>query len=383
LAHTGHGDSVFQRRRKDVIVRAWPRAKTIPARNDSQFEHWAFAQLRLYKPFRTIDELSVPSVEAVFSAHLATGGFPHLVDQEQLPIDAEAENRVESDRDEVMNLFDPPVMDNRFVQDDYQLLMNLTRHTHDSLPLLGGREIDVIHRWPSSWHGWQFDNLVSWLLETKECTQITPLAVAPLHAFSLSPKQRLAFDIVQDHCFGNFYDDQLLMIVIGTAGTGKSFLIDSIRSLFADRNASQSLKITAPTGIAAANISGSTIFSLLSIQTPSLTGTRLLSLQLLMKDVRLLIIDEYSFLSITVIDTLDRHLRSIYPHSPRPFGGLHIMLCGDPAQLPPVLAQPLYAHRGHTAHIAQRFYFFKTVVELDVPFRQIGSDGTQVCLLIV
>jgi hypothetical protein len=109
-----------------------------------------------------------------------------------------------------------------------------------------------------------------------------------------------------------------------------------------------------------------------------LTGQRLLSLQLLMEHARLLIIDEYSFLSIAVIDTLDRHLRCIYPRSSRPFGGLHVMLCGDPAQLPPVLAQPLYAHHGPTGHVAGRFHLFKTVVELDVPFRQLGSDGTQV-----
>ena len=383
LPRAGNGQPFFQRQRKDIIVRAWPRAKTIPSRNDSQFEHWAFAQLRLYKLFRTLDDLSFPSIEAVFSAHLAAGGFPHLINCEEQPVDSDTESDNESERDEVMNLFEPAVLDNRFVQDDYQLLMNPTHYTHDSLPLLGAREVDVTHRWPSSWHGWLFENLVSWLIETKENTQIMPVPVTPLHAFFLSSKQRLAFDIVQDHCFGSLYDDQLLMIVIGTAGTGKSFLIDSIRSLFANHNAPHSLKVTAPTGIAAANISGSTIFSLLSILNTTLTGTRLLSLQLVMQDVRLLIIDEYSFLSSAVLDTLDRHLRSIYPLSSRPFGGLHIMLCGDPAQLPPVLAQPLYAHCGPTNHTALRFHLFKTVVELDVPFRQLGSDDIQVCFQTV
>jgi ATP-dependent DNA helicase PIF1 len=84
----------------------------------------------------------------------------------------------------------------------------------------------------------------------------------------------------------------------------------------------------------------------------TLSSQRLVYLQKLMRDVRLLIIDEFSFLGAPVFQSLDRHLRLIYPLSDRPFGGLNILLCGDPAQLPPVHAQPMYVHRGHTAHLA-------------------------------
>jgi ATP-dependent DNA helicase PIF1 len=96
-----------------------------------------------------------------------------------------------------------------------------------------------------------------------------------------------------------------------------------------------------------------------------------------MANVKLLIIDEYSFLSADTIDKLDNRLRAIFPHSALPFGGIDIILCGDPAQLPPVLAKPLYAHQAATAHVAARFHQFRTVVELDQPFRQTGDDGTQ------
>jgi hypothetical protein len=47
-------------------------------------------------------------------------------------------------------------------------------------------------------------------------------------------------------------------------------------------------------------------------------------------------------------------------------------------QLPPVRAQPTYAYRGLTVHLAARFYLFDKVVELDRPFCQTGSDPTQI-----
>jgi hypothetical protein len=97
----------------------------------------------------------------------------------------------------------------------------------------------------------------------------------------------------------------------------------------------------------------------------------------MMKNIKLLVIDEYSFLSVIVIDKLDRHLRKILPHKSNiPFGGLNILLCGDPAQLPPVVGKPLYAYQGSTSHLAARL--FDKVVELDHVFRQRGNDQSQV-----
>ena len=49
----------------------------MPERYDPAFDSWALSQLRLYKPFRTTDDLSVPNVRHVFDGFLAAGGFPH------------------------------------------------------------------------------------------------------------------------------------------------------------------------------------------------------------------------------------------------------------------------------------------------------------------
>ena len=111
-------------------------------------------------------------------------------------------------------------------------------------------------------------------------------------------RQQFAFDLVTDHKFRDTQNEQLLLLVIRTVSTGKSFLINSVRYLFHRHNLADGLKITVPTGIAAANISGSTIYLLLSLLNDTLTGRHLYDLQTLMKDVRLLVIDKYSFINV-------------------------------------------------------------------------------------
>lgn len=83
-------------------------------------------------------------------------------------------------------------------------------------------------------------------------------------------------DIIESYLFNTNCGMQLLIIVIGTAGTGKSYLINAIWQLFHDHSATSHLKVTAPTGIAAANIQGSTIFSILSLLSQTLSHKCLL-----------------------------------------------------------------------------------------------------------
>ena len=62
----------------------------------------------------------------------------------------------------------------------------------------------------------------------------------------------------------NMHHGQLNLIVSGTAGTGKSYLIQCVKNLLQDQVA-----IIAPTGVAAFNIQGCTIHSFLDIPTNS------------------------------------------------------------------------------------------------------------------
>ena len=56
-------------------------------------------------------------------------------------------------------------------------------------------------------------------------------------------------------------------------------------------------------------------------------------------------IDEVSQLTAKLIDDIDKKLRVI-TRVRAPFGGLHVILCGDFVQLPPVSAAPLYVTPG-------------------------------------
>jgi hypothetical protein len=166
----------FHARRKPVVVRAWPRASLIPARHDPVFEHWVIAQLRLYKPHRSIQELSTPSVDTIFSQHLACGGFPNL-----LQLSTAEETEADSDKvpeDAEDNLLRTAPLETDLVQDDYQvlnlLLMDVARLPCESMQLLGLRELDLAYPWPTSWNGFPFKTLVSWIGNTKKTLAVPP-----------------------------------------------------------------------------------------------------------------------------------------------------------------------------------------------------------------
>ena len=94
---------------------------------------------------------------------------------------------------------------------------------------------------------------------------------------SLQGKQLQVYNTVKSHYESNI-TQPLLMIVSGTAGTGKSYLIHCLRLLLKDK-----LCVTAPTGVAAFNIQGHTLHSLFSLPTKGefkeLEGNRLHELQ--------------------------------------------------------------------------------------------------------
>ena len=74
-------------------------------------------------------------------------------------------------------------------------------------------------------------------------------------------KQLQAYTIVQQHIEAEA-PPPLRMIVSGTAGTRKTYLIHCIRLLLGDR-----VRVAVPTGVAAFNIDGHTLHSLLHLPT--------------------------------------------------------------------------------------------------------------------
>ena len=190
---------------------------------------------------------------------------------------------------------------------------------------------------------------------------------------SLNQQQMNAYQILSTHYTSN---DQhpLHMLILGTAGTGKSFLIQAIAQLLQDK-----CLLTATTGIAAFHIGGITLHSALHLpvqkhNSNDLRGQALAMLQHKMKDVRYLIVDEVSMLGQNMMAWVDKRLRQATTHLDVPFGGLSVVLIGDFAQLPPVGDRPLFAPEREGSHGYTMYRLFTKVVILDQVVRQSGTS---------
>lgn len=127
------------------------------------------------------------------------------------------------------------------------------------------------------------------------------------------------------------------VFITGSAGTGKSVIINELRNLIGD----QSLFL-APTGIAALNIEGMTLHRVFWLPTSVATEEDFLNISRYSRDifygdaVKTLIIDEVSMVRADMWITMDRKLR-ILKKNDKPFGGLQVVVVGDFYQLAPVL----------------------------------------------
>jgi ATP-dependent exoDNAse (exonuclease V) alpha subunit len=132
------------------------------------------------------------------------------------------------------------------------------------------------------------------------------------------------------------------LFCMGSAGTGKS---TTLRRVITDLRwrpeNNKGVYVTAPTGIAAINIGGSTIHSALGLglaasDAPQLVrAMRARRLTELRRDLKILVIDECSMLSAAFFEKIDQVLR-IVKEIDTPFGGVQVILFGDFHQLPPV-----------------------------------------------
>jgi hypothetical protein len=156
-----------------------------------------------------------------------------------------------------------------------------------------------------------------------------------------------------------------LVYLTGKAGTGKTTFLKYLR-----QTTEKNTVILAFTGVAAINASGETINSFFKIpfgpfipndkrlRTKTENGdtdksTIYNHFQLnkekleIIRGLELLIIDEISMVRCDLLDVIDRLLRVFRKRENKPFGGVQVILIGDPFQLPPIdkewhILQPFY-----------------------------------------
>lgn len=106
------------------------------------------------------------------------------------------------------------------------------------------------------------------------------------------------------------------------------------------------MKIT-PTGISALAIKGETLNSGLHIQPKAktlkpLNGEAQRKFCNKMQSVKFLIIDEYSMIGLKTLGFIEKRCKEGTGNHEEQFGGIHVLMCGDIAQLPPVKETAIY-----------------------------------------
>ncbi|MFG6444715.1 ATP-dependent RecD-like DNA helicase [Microbacterium sp. P06] len=167
---------------------------------------------------------------------------------------------------------------------------------------------------------------------------------------ALSAEQEALFRLIEDtreHVF-----------VTGRAGTGKSTLLQHLA-----HNTSKQIAVCAPTGVAALNVEGQTIHSLFKlpiglIATGDIDQTD--ATRKILNAIDTLVIDEISMVNADLMDGIDRSLRQARRRQAEPFGGVQIIMFGDPYQLAPV--PPRGDEARYIADHYRSFWFFDAKV---------------------
>jgi ATP-dependent DNA helicase PIF1 len=203
----------------------------------------------------------------------------------------------------------------------------------------------------------------------------------PLDEVILSDEQMAIFQAIENSN-DNFF-------ITGKAGTGKSVLLRYLRN-----HSSRNLVVLAPTGLASLNVQGQTIHSFFRLPWgPAYQPKMIPSVDLMntLSQIDMIVIDEISMVRVDYIDAMDTLCRRARQDS-RPFGGVQVVMFGDPYQLSPIVGKD----EGVRQFLQDSYpspYFFDANVwqhaniqvhELETVFRQDDWEFTTIlnCLRI-
>lgn len=153
--------------------------------------------------------------------------------------------------------------------------------------------------------------------------------------FSLNRDQERSFRIIANHSISD-QPEQLRMYLGGMGGTGKTQVIKALTHFFALRKEAHRFIVVAPTGTAAALLSGSTYHSMFGINDRSGTS-KIGHIKAKLTGVEYVFFDEVSMLSARDMYRINLQLARVFDVADVPFGGLNMVFSGDFAQLPPAV----------------------------------------------
>ncbi|WP_072314649.1 ATP-dependent DNA helicase [Agrococcus sp. Marseille-P2731] len=153
------------------------------------------------------------------------------------------------------------------------------------------------------------------------------------------------------------------LFITGRAGTGKSTLLRHLT-----QSSRKQIIVCAPTGVAALNVGGQTIHSLLKLPLGVIADAPLrqsAELKRMLGKLDLLVIDEISMVNADLMDAIDRSLRQARGVRSVPFGGVQVVMFGDPYQLAPVPGDA--EERAYFGDHYESMWFFDARVWRDEP----------------
>ena len=179
----------------------------------------------------------------------------------------------------------------------------------------------------------------------------------------LSPEQMAAFNAIER--------TNSNVLILGSAGTGKSTFVNYLKSATAKR-----VVCACPTAVAALNIGGATIHSLFQIAPRDFIFPEFLELKAKVRNILtatdILVLDEVSMIAPDLMDAMDILARRARKND-APFGGIQIVAIGDLFQLPPVITRD--AKQYYAAEYEhERAYFFDSHVYARADFVRFDFD---------
>ena len=326
----------------------------IALREGPQWEEYCRVEVLLHVRHRDIQELTEDGTIAwstLYNNHIKEINADPI-DLLGLAVD-NTENEMANEEEE---LFEDDDEQDEF-RPDWMLLAEMgPKSSFDCSSDLGSRDMDRNHDWINDPRQ-RYNDLTDIDTFLSRNSRIGEKSNVSVDYQTLNNNQKKIFKRVESHyqdVLEGRQNEPLRIIVMGTAGTGKTYLIEAIRSRLQEMTeiageSKSPVAVLAPTGVAALNIDGITIHSGLSIPIVNdekrlgITGERLMQLQDRLKDIRYIIIDEKSMVGRRMLALIDMWLRQAFPeHNNEPFGGRSIIMFGDFGQLPPVLDLPMY-----------------------------------------
>ncbi|KAK3920009.1 ATP-dependent DNA helicase [Frankliniella fusca] len=308
---SGHGRPwAWKKLKKSNIVLTYPKVVKKPNMDDND-DFYKFSVI-LHVPHKKLSDFdqNFVSWKYLYELHNVAVLKNSSTEMESLVHSYQSQNNIDDDED-----IDYSVRDDEGVlsREEWMNVSEMGPEKITDEVDIGQRELDLAHNWHESSKKYtkfgtpeEISTFLSRIKSSNETSQTHRI----FQDVEFTDEQKEVLDIVKKQIHKTINPNMALnvpsrILIQGKAGTGKSMLISNITYMLQKELGAESFLLLAPTGVAANNINGSTIHAKLHISPKAefqpLKGENARKFELQMKDVKILIIDEYSMIGSNLL----------------------------------------------------------------------------------